>query len=1630
MKEKVSIRPSNANLEKLLKERNIELEAFKRELEIEAALERVRSRSMAMHSTEELVDVSSVVYEELKKLGITTFQSCGFHIIDEQNEIQQVWNFHMDLKQLTRFQMPIKGNPILNARYAAWKKRKNVFYQKVGGQQLNDLLEFISDQDIKLGFSSSWIEKFGFPDPVHFHFAYFSRGYLHVIAEETMSEEHKTVLGRFAKVFEQTYTRFLDLQKAEKQTREAQIEVSLERIRTRALAMHRSEELPEVALVVWEQLGELKLADIEGCSIHVFDDEKKTFDAWFAFPDSIKDDNKMLVGTAQYKQDCIWVFREVDKQYRAGATDIFIEMNTAQTNEFIDWVGIEFPKLSKEFRRMNLERLFMIAIPFSNGIIGSHVFEPIQEESKLILKRITDVFDLAFRRFKDLQKAEAQAREAQIEAALERVRSRSMAMHKSEELGEVINEFFNQMNPMGLARWGCALWLADESVPKFDVLFTSPVDQKTPLSNEVPVLDRPIIRDIWTGYKNQMAHLNIELIDEKKEDFDCWFLEETGMRALPDEVKQEIKSHNYVQFTFVAMRFGLLGAVDISPIKNEQIEIVRRFANVFQQTYTRFIDIQKAETQAREAEIQLALERVRARTMAMHRSDELREVVSVLYEQMIPLGLAALGCELILCDEENEQLQYWSAVPEQARLPECYPIPKKIHPFFQKVWKAWKKRTPRLVVTLKGQEKRKFDKLIFEKTAFKNFPESAKNAIRNGKVDVFSLVTMKYGLLEAADVIPLPEHKFLILERFAKVFEQTYTRFLDLQKAEAQAREAQIEAALERVRARAMAMHKSDELLNVITVVSEQLQLLNFKFDNVSFAINNQQYEYNFWLSSAGQPFPYYIHVPYIDNPMFERVRDVQKNGVKFYSDTLTKEENKQWIQHLLDHNNVEFLSEETRIFLLNSGFARSIAIMPNIMLIIGNYASNPYSEKENDIIKRFGQVFEQSYTRFLDLQKAEAQAREAQIEASLERVRSRSMAMQKSQEINIILAKVFEELTLLELEFERCVIWTYNPENKSVRWWAANPEAESGTESFLITNQDHPVYLEYWKAWEERRAKYLYILEGDNMVSWCDVLFDETELGRLPQEVQVGMREPDKVYLYNTFNDFGVLFLACLEPLSDDKFSILERFGKVFDQSYTRFNDIKQAENREKEAVKQSSLDRVRAEIASMRTTQDLERITPLIWKELTTLGVPFIRCGVFIMKENLHVIHAYLSAPDGHSLGLFDLPYDSKEIAVNALKHWRKNRIYKDHWNKDQFIEFMQKLVQSGQIENPKSFLGASAPPESLYLNFLPFKQGMLYVGNTEALLEDELQLIQSLANAFSVAYARYEDFNELENAKNKVEVTLNKLKSAQSQLIHSEKMASLGELTAGIAHEIQNPLNFVNNFSEVSEELVIELKEELEKGDLEEAKGISEDVIENLKKIHHHGKRASGIVKGMLQHSRTSTGERELTDINVLADEYIRLAYHGFRAKDKSFNAEYNLDLDEKLPKIKVIPQDIGRVLLNLINNAFYAVSKKAKENIEGYMPMVEVNTKSYDDRIEIKVKDNGSGIQDKEKDKIFQPFFTTKPTGQGTGLGLSLSYDIIKAHSGEIRIETKSGESSVNNSPVETGTQFIIEIPLAT
>ncbi|TAH07360.1 MAG: GHKL domain-containing protein [Sphingobacteriia bacterium] len=427
-------------------------------------------------------------------------------------------------------------------------------------------------------------------------------------------------------------------------------------------------------------------------------------------------------------------------------------------------------------------------------------------------------------------------------------------------------------------------------------------------------------------------------------------------------------------------------------------------------------------------------------------------------------------------------------------------------------------------------------------------------------------------------------------------------------------------------------------------------------------------------------------------------------------------------------------------------------------------------------------------------------------------------------------------------------------------------------------------------------------------------------------------------------------------------------------------------------------------------------------------------------------------------------------KELIRLPYSYLLISRIFRAQKNKDSSLFYAKKLLASAQeLEIPnalasaywglyKSYIDFNKRDSSLkYLELSSRLADSLYKAQIKNLTEyqkfsfneqfrlkklDEektayannlklLGLLAVLGGILVVAIILYRNIRQkqkanavLQDQKDKVETTLHELKSTQSQLIQSEKMASLGELTAGIAHEIQNPLNFVNNFSEVSTEMIEEIKEERakKKDDRDEAlqDEILNDIKQNLEKINHHGKRADAIVKGMLQHSRSSSGIKESTNINVLADEYLKLAYHGLRAKDKEFNATMKTDFDETIGNINIIPQDIGRVILNLITNAFYVVNERLKhaQPDSNYAPTVSVSTKKEGNKVFISVQDNGNGIPQKILNKIFQPFFTTKPTGQGTGLGLSLSYDIVKAHGGELKVDTKEGE----------GSTFSIQIPI--
>jgi len=1030
----------------------------------------------------------------------------------------------------------------------------------------------------------------------------------------------------------------------------------------------------------------------------------------------------------------------------------------------------------------------------------------------------------------------------------------------------------------------------------------------------------------------------------------------------------------------------------------------------------------------RKLEIEAALERVRSRTMAMQSSDELADVGLVLFQQIEQaIGFEPESSWITFINPDKNTLEVW--VTHDDKFVEPKTVSARDHKNYEQEIAAWNSGEKSIQITLPKED--------FIQTVKKNFGMEVSDKKEYSDFHVLN-VRHKYGFLGIGAWNLVSDENIKIYQRFAKVFEQTYTRFLDLQKAEAQSREAQIEAALERVRARSMGMHKSDELIEVVREIGKGINDLGIDthYSQIFTDYSNDPNDgLNIWVDVEGQNYLKRFYIPNILHPVTDTFNQALDAGKDFFSDTYSKSEKDSYFKLIFKHSDLKRISEKRKEFILDApGWIRSTVILDESCLHFGRWNFDDFTDEEKKIFRRFGKVFGQAYTRFLDLRKAEAQAREAKIEAALERLRARSMGMHHSTEL-------IEVVRLLDLEIKGLGIQNVDATqittdlsdpDEGVNVWVKVEEMDY-LKKFHVPYIDHPVISNLFEALKKKEKFYTEEYSEAEKNRFFRLLFKYSDFKSIPKERQtVLLNSPGLVRSSVIHKNSALIFQHNgLDKFSKEDNSIFKRFGVVFEQAYTRFLDLQKAEAQAAEAIKQASLDRVRGEIASMRSTNDLQNITPLIWNELKTLDVSFIRCGVFIIREDEQQIEVYLSKPNGTSLAVMHLPFDSNELAADTLEAWRNREVFTQRWSQQEFLDFGKGLMEQEQISDLESYQGAEEAPESLYLHFIPFNQGMLYVGSTGALDDEEISLSESLAKAFSIAYARYEDFVKLEKAKAGIEDALAELKATQSQLIQQEKLASLGQLTAGIAHEIKNPLNFVNNFSDLSVELVQETKDELsaisdqlsveDRERVDEAFEILNDIEVNLKKVHEHGSRADSIVKSMLEHSRGGSGKPEPTDLNSLVKEFVNLSFHGMRAGKNPINVDMKFELDEKIEEVPLVAEDFSRAIVNLCNNAFDAMRGKLNSESriqfsEEYTPKLTIRTQKDNSGITLEIEDNGPGIPEDIKDKILQPFFTTKKGTEGTGLGLSITNDIIKAHGGTLEIETDP----------DIGSKFIITL----
>ncbi|MFP4507012.1 MAG: ATP-binding protein, partial [Cyclobacteriaceae bacterium] len=830
-------------------------------------------------------------------------------------------------------------------------------------------------------------------------------------------------------------------------------------------------------------------------------------------------------------------------------------------------------------------------------------------------------------------------------------------------------------------------------------------------------------------------------------------------------------------------------------------------------------------------------------------------------------------------------------------------------------------------------------------------------------------------------------------------------------------RELQVEAALERVRTRSMAMQNSSELQGVVNAVFANLKGLGIMLDAVTLIIIHEEARLlELWIAASGFDYARKIDVPYFEHPVNEPYFQGRASNQELITGSFNKKEKDRYFEHLFEHTNLKYIGDKRKAYIMNgSGYDISIAFGKNTSIQLNSYFGEKNSQEDLDILKRFARVFDQMYTRFQDLQKAERQARDAEIEAALERVRGNAMSISNSSELNQVTHSIFRELRGLGIDPIRFGIGLINGKKHEAEIWTTTIREGKATDikGNIPLSSTHPMLAKMFTAWEEQAPSFVYQLGGQELRDYFRHLSETNyDIRQDPNQPKLKLTDPQYL-IYVPYREGGIFTFTKTEP-QQEQVALLERFVEVFQLTYTRYQDLQKAEEQAHSVARQSSLDRVRAEIASMRSTEDLQSITPLVWQELSNLNIPFFRCGVFIVDQEKRTLETYLSNPDGKPLATIHLPFDSSHLARVAVKHWSQQKMYTTIWDRDQFNKWLNSLVKRGYIESETSYRGNDEPPPAMGLHFIPFEQGMLYIGSSNLLQQKQLDEIQELAWAFEVAYARYDDFRQLEQAKAKVEATLKDLTLAQEQLIQQEKLASLGQLTAGIAHEIKNPLNFVNNFADLSMELIDEAIEEFahvpETEHTEGVKDLLHDVKFNLQKIHHHGSRADGIVRSMLQHSRSSGGKTEPVELNSLIKEYVNLSFHGMRAGKKPINVKIALQLDEKIGELPLLAEEFSRVILNLCNNAFDAMHSKKLSQENDYLPELTVSTSLNESHIEIGIRDNGPGIPASIRDKILQPFFTTKKGTEGTGLGLSITHDIIKSHKGTLTITSEEGDYS--------------------
>ena len=1631
------------------------------EAQIETALEKVRSRSLAMHSSDELNEVVKVLFEKMTELQVPS-TAIGIQTFPEGSKDMQcfVCGDVGNGMVINQYLLPYFDHPILNDYIESHRKGLDHFVGTYSKELKDSLYEVVLElpelKDIPVEVKAMILESKFYE--ITMVSAKKSTLAVNDFIGNPLSESQIAILKRFTKVFDQSYLRFLDLQKAEAQAREAQIEAALEKVRSRSLAMHKSGELNEVVSVLFERLKELQIP-FTAIGIATRIEDSKDLNAFVCGDNAdglVITNYRLPYFENQIPKD---FYNALEKQL-----DFFVgHYSKEEKDAFYNYVienTAEFRHLPEDIKQLIFDstNYTISTVAVKNAVFNVNDFEGkvLAEHEVDIIKRFARVFDQAYTRFLDLQKVEAQAREAQIEASLERIRAKAMSMHHSDELDEVLAVLCEQFDTLGIFPMSTHMTVLDIEHNKFTFRETGKFGNRSFGEQTVALDAMDTWNDMVDSWKSAEPYSINRLHFPKDTLAQVWEVFHESFASMPEGSK--ITPDDYpdgIYHTAGKHPFGYIGMNQVRPATEKEEQIVIKFANEFGRAYQRFLDLQKAEAQAREAKIETALERVRAQAMAMHHSEDLGSTIQVYFEQLDELmDSTIVRCGAGLLNKENTiaDMSTASKSPEGVTYNVEGKIDMRGHALLENTYEHWLKQKEYSHV-LRGNEIKEYYQYITNQVAI---PEN-----KGGDELHFYFPMFNEGSFYVVTNNEVPEDELQIFRRFSSVLSLTYRRFNDLQKAEAQAHEAKIEAALERVRSRTMGMQSSEELPEVANLLFTEVRSLGIPAWSCGYNILTEDKKTaTAWMSSEGiMQTPFQLRL-FGEASFDEMGKFILSDHTMFVQELGGKalEDHYAYMKTFPDLKST-FENIEAKGISLPTYQINHLCKFTSGFLLFITYEPVPDA---HGIFKRFTSVFDQTYTRFLDLKKAEAQTREAQIENALEKVRSRSLAMQSPDELIEVAQLLREEMGALGVEeLETSSIYIQDESSGNTQCWFTIKDSDSGkavTDQMTMDLQDTWVGQEMLTFYRSEARQTSIRMQGEQRMEWMRYCGEKSNA--FTPEGFYGESIPERTYHLYKFSN-GYIGAASSGDISNESWDLLKRATAVFSFAYTRFRDLQKAENRAREARIELALERIRAQVASMQESSDLFDIVVGMRTEFLALGHE--ADYFWHMRWLPESYEMSMTSEDGSRIGMvISLPKVVHD-EIPELAEWEKGNdpIYVLALDPEGAWSYIENMNTHGSYELADP--NAPGKEDIEHIGGLTFimartthgEIGYGLPGMVPEPPKDALDTLVRFAGVFDLAYKRFEDLKSAERQalmireeRDRLEIALKELHATQDQLVQQEKLASLGQLTAGIAHEIKNPLNFVNNFSEVSIEMIEEILEaRSERRDLRQSSGteksggkhdeseemedeILEDIKGNLKKIHEHGSRANGIVTSMLQHSRGGSGKMEPTDLNALIKEYVNLSFHGMRAGKNPINVDIQVDLDPDLGMVSMIKEDFTRVVINLCNNAFDAMREKTnmynvpstmyQEGVHSevkYLPKLKVTTMLEKGRVRLLFEDNGPGIPDEIKDKILQPFFTTKKGTEGTGLGLSITHDIVKAHGGELRVETLEGE----------GTTFIIQLP---